>query len=140
LHSNFLYLPIKNNSIDAVLFIASLHNVFCRKNRIKSLLELHRVLKKNGKGLISVWSRWQDKYRKYFIKKLLLNNKKSELGDIIIYWNKDKLNIPRFYHLYSKMEFLKDLKKSGLSLIKIYEYKLNSKKYTDNYFALVEKK
>lgn len=137
LHSNFQYLPIKNNSINAALFIASLHNIYSRNNRILSLIELNRILKKNGRALISVWSRWQDRYRNYFIKKLFFNE--NEFGDIIIYWKKDELNIPRFYHLYSKRELLKDIKKSGLKLLKIYDIKLRSTKYVDNYFAIVKK-
>ena len=68
IHSNFSYLPFKNNSINAALFIASLHNIYGKNERIKSLTELNRILKKNGIALISVWSRWQDKYRKHFIK------------------------------------------------------------------------
>ncbi len=139
LHSNFKYLPIKNDSIDAALFIASLHNLYGLDNRIKSLIELNRILKKNGKALISVWSRWQDKYRNYFIKKIFSDRNKNEFGDINIYWKKDLLNIPRFYHLYSKREFIKDIKKSGLKIIKIYGVKLNSVKFVDNYFAIVEK-
>jgi len=139
IHSNFQYLPIKNNSINAVLFIASLHNIYSKKKRINSLKELNRILKKNGKALISVWSRWQDKYRKYFIKQFFINKNKNEFGDIIIFWKKDKLDIPRFYHLYSKKEFLKDIKTSGLKLLKIYDIKLRSNKHIDNYFAVVEK-
>ena len=104
-----------------------------------SLIELNRILKNNGKALISVWSRWQDKYRKYFIKKYFFNKNKNEFGDIIIFWKKDKLDIPRYYHLYSKKEFLKDIKTSGLKLFKIYDIKLRSTKHIDNYFALVEK-
>lgn len=139
-HSNFKFLPFKNNSINAALFIASLHNIYGKNERIKSLIELNRILKKNGIALISVWSRWQDKYRNFFIKKLFSLKNKKEFGDIILYWKKDDLNIPRFYHLYSKREFIKDIKKSGLKILKIYNIKLSSDKYIDNYFALVQKK
>ena len=140
IHSNFQFLPFKNNSIDAALFIASLHNIHNKKNRIMSLIELNRILKNNGKALISVWSRWQDKYRKYFIKNLFINKDTNDFGDIIIHWKKDKFYVPRFYHLYSKREFLNDIKTSGLKLLKIYNVKLRSKKHVDNYFAIVEKK
>lgn len=139
IHSNFRFLPFKNKSFNAALFIASLHNMNHRRNRIDSLIELKRILKKNGKALISVWSRSQDKYKKYFENKLNNNKNNEELGDIIIYWKKDDLNFPRFYHLYSKNEFLKDINSSGLKLVKNYDVKLSSKKFIDNYFALVEK-
>lgn len=139
IHSNFIFLPFKNNSIDAALFIASLHNINKRENRIASLTELNRILKHEGRALISVWSKWQDNYRKLFIKKFFIRNNFDEFGDIIIYWKKDNLKIPRFYHLYSKKEFVKDIKSSGLDLIRIYDTKISSKKFVDNYFALVEK-
>ena len=138
IHSNFKFIPIKNNTIDSIFFIASLHNLYNRKNRIESLKELNRILKINGKALISVWSKWQDKYRNYFLKRYFFN-KNNEFGDITIYWRKDNLNIPRFYHLYSKKEFISYIKKSVLKIIKIFSVKLNSIKYNDNYFAIVKK-
>jgi len=67
IHSNALNLPFEDNSFDTILFIASLHNIEGKENRIKCLKEIKRVLKADGKALISVWSRWQDKYRKEFL-------------------------------------------------------------------------
>lgn len=132
-------LPMKNNTVDAVLFIATLHNIKGKENRIKSLSEIKRVLKKDGKALVSVWSRWQDKYRKQFLKKWFKHIKKEEFGDIDIYWKKHSLNIPRFYHLYSKKEFINDIRKSGLEITDIHDVKIHSKKHPDNYFVTVKK-
>ena len=101
------------------------------------VIVISRILKSDGKALISVWSKWQDKYRNYFIKKYLLNKSIREFGDIFIYWRKNGINVPRFYHLYSKIEFLNDINKSGLKLLSIEGVKLNSNKYIDNYFAVV---
>ena len=143
IHSNINKLPIKDNTIDIIIYIAALHNIYGRYNRIKSLYEINRILKNNGKALISVWSRGQDKYYNYFIKKLMYTKNniiKNDFGNIIIPWKKDSLNISRFYHLYGKYEFLNDLKKSGLKLLSIKGVKLISKKYFDNYFAIVCKK
>jgi len=137
IHSDSRNIPIKNHTLDAILYIASLHNIRGRLNRIQSLREIKRVLKRNGKALISVWSRWQDKYRKQFINKWIIHRRSSEFGDINIYWRQHGLDIPRFYHLYSKREFHIDLRKAGLEIIEIRGVKLNSKKYSDNYFALV---
>jgi ubiquinone/menaquinone biosynthesis C-methylase UbiE len=137
LHSDSRNIPIKNNSLDAILYIASLHNISGRLNRIKSLREIKRILKSNGRALISVWSRWQDKFRKQFLNKWIIHERSSEFGDINIYWRQHGFNIPRFYHLYSKREFYIDLNKAGLEIIEIKGEKLNSKKYSDNYFALV---
>lgn len=134
--SNVLNLPIQDNSIDAVLFIAALHNIKGRNNRIKSLKEIKRVLKEDGKALISVWSRWQDKYRKMFLKKWFKHFGKEEFGDIDIYWRQHGFNIPRFYHLYSKREFLKDLKHAGFEILNTEDVMIKSKKYPDNFFVI----
>lgn len=139
-HSDAINLPIKDNSFDAIIFIASLHNIKDKINRIKSLNELNRVLKNDKKALISVWSRWQDKFRKDFLKKWFTEFNKNEFGDIDIYWKQHGLNIPRFYHLYSKREFIKDLKKADFNIIRFEEVKLHSKNHPDNFFAEVKKK
>jgi len=138
IHSDFTNIPIKNDTLDAVIFIASLHNIRGRINRIQSLREIKRVLKLNGRALISVWSRWQDRYRKQFINKWFFRECSSEFGDINIYWRQHGLDIPRFYHLYSKREFYMDLNMAGLELIELRGEKLYSKKHSDNFFALVK--
>jgi ubiquinone/menaquinone biosynthesis C-methylase UbiE len=137
-------LPFKNEKFDCAIFIATLHNIKNRENRIKSLKELNRVLKFNGTALISVWTRWQDRFFKYFIKELLKSKIKSkthnkEFGDILIPWKGDGLNVMRFYHLYSKKEFLKDLKTAKFKIIYLDMVKKNSKFFTDNIFAITEK-
>lgn len=138
IHSDVTNIPLKNESMDAVLFIASLHNIKGRRKRVQSLMEIKRVLKSNGRALISVWSRWQDKYRKRFLKKWFVQVGQTEFGDINIYWRQHGLDIPRFYHLYGKRELLLDLRKAGLETLEIQEVKLHSKKHPDNYFALVK--
>ena len=140
LHSDAIDIPINNDSLDAVIFIASLHNIKGRDKRIQSLKEIRRIIKKDGRTLISVWSRWQDKYRKNFFKKWFAQISKSEFGDIDIYWRQHGLDIPRFYHLYSKKEFMDDIKKAGLKIEKIEDAKIASQKYPDNYFAIVTKR
>jgi tRNA (uracil-5-)-methyltransferase TRM9 len=139
IHGDATCIPIKNNYFDGILYIASLHNIPNREKRIQSLRELNRIMKKEGTGLITVWSRWQDKYRKEFIKKWFKSTKNHEFGDIEIDWKLDNQTIPRFYHLYSKKELIEDIKNAGLRIEKIKKIKLVSKKYPDNYFAVVKK-
>lgn len=140
LHSDVLNIPLKDDTIDSVLLVAALHNIKGKDRRIQSLKEIKRVLKKNGKALVSVWSRWQDKYRKQFFKKWFTQMGQNEFGDINIYWGQHGLNIPRFYHLYSKRELLSDLRQAGLEILDFQEVKLRSKKHPDNYFAVLSKK
>ena len=140
IHSDAVNIPIKSNYLDAVLFIATLHNIPERYRRQKSLKEINRILKPGGKTIISVWSRWQDKFRQHFIRQLLNRFDKNEFGDINIHWRQHGLNIPRYYHLYSKREFKNDLEQSGLKILKLEGVKYFSKKYYDNFYAIVEKK
>jgi len=139
LHSDVTNIPLKDECVDSILFIAALHNISKRERRIQSLKEIKRILKQDGTALISVWSRWQDKYRKQFFKKWFTQTGKTEFGDIDIYWRQHGLDIPRFYHLYSKREFLKDIRDSGLKILEIQDLNMYSKKHPDNYFALVKK-
>lgn len=140
IHSDSTLLPLKNNSVNAILYIASLHNIETRERRIQSLKELSRVLREGGIALISVWSRWQDKYRKQLLKKWFIQKNMNDFGDIDICWKKNNLNILRFYHLYGKREFIKDIKEGGLKILEIKEIKINSKKHSDNYFAIISSK
>jgi ubiquinone/menaquinone biosynthesis C-methylase UbiE len=139
IHSDAVEIPLKKNSVDAVLYIATLHNISERYRRIKSLKEINRILKPNGKAIISVWSRWQDRFRQQFLKKWFTGRGGNEFGDINIYWRQHGLNIPRYYHLYSKREFINDLKQAGLNIIDFQEAKIHSKKHPDNYFTIVKR-
>jgi len=139
IHADVVNLPLKNDTVDSVLFIASLHNINGKDRRIQSLKEVRRILKKDGRAFISVWSRWQDKYRRYFLKEWFTQTGQTEFGDIDIYWRQHGLDIPRFYHLYSKKEFISDIRLAGLEIEEIQDIKLHSKKHPDNYFAFVKK-
>jgi tRNA (uracil-5-)-methyltransferase TRM9 len=139
LHADISNIPLKNDTVDSILFIAALHNIKDKDKRIQSLKEVKRVLKKDGTALISVWSRWQDKYRKHFLKKWFTRKGQAEFGDIDIYWKQHGRNIPRFYHLYSRKEFVDDIQKARLEIEKIESAKLCSQKYPDNYFVIVKK-
>ena len=103
---NILELRFKQKSFDVCLCIATLHH---SENRIKALNELKKVAKENI--LLSVW-----KKQKKFLKKLLKSFffsliKKCEYGDVLVPWNYKGKVIYRFYHLFSRKEFEKELKK-----------------------------
>ena len=138
IHSNAEDIPVKDETIDAVLYIAALHNIYGKKNRIKSLKEIKRILKKDSKAIISVWSRYNYKFYKSS-KNKNLHSKKIEFGDRHVYWRKDDLNILRYYHFYVKKEFIKDLNEAGFKSIIIKSVKIKSNKYNNNYFAVVTK-
>jgi tRNA (uracil-5-)-methyltransferase TRM9 len=137
-HADVVQLPIADNSLDGVLFIASLHNINGKEHRQHALQEVARVLKPKGIALISVWSRWQDMYWRYFMKQFIVRSR--EFGDIDIFWKQHNLNIPRFYHLYSRGEFSQELHNAHFFIQNIQSVKIHSKRFPDNYFAVVEKR
>ncbi len=128
-------LPFQSNSFDHVIYIAALHNIKQRKNRIQSLQQLHQVLTPKGSALVSVWSRHQ----KRFHKQLQSNHNNKESGDITLYWRQHNLNIPRFYHLYDKQEFKEDLITAGFTIQSLNEVSIISKDNADNYYAIITK-
>ena len=138
IHADVVQLPIAENSFDAVLFIASLHNIQGKEHRRRAVQEVTRVLKPNGVALISVWSRWQDMYWRHFMKQFIVRTR--EFGDINLFWRQHNLNVPRFYHLYSKGEFLRELRGARFYIQSLQSMKIHSKRFADNYFAVVEKR
>ncbi|XP_053978893.1 alkylated DNA repair protein alkB homolog 8 isoform X1 [Hylaeus volcanicus] len=59
--SDCLYLPYKSNSLDAAISIAVIHHLSTHERRKQAISELARVLKPNGKCLIYVWAKEQEK-------------------------------------------------------------------------------
>ena len=120
-------LPFKSNSFDIVLYLATLHNLN-EKQREQSLKQIKKIL--NGFMLISVWNRWQPR----FLKCNLLNKK-----DIYVSWHKKNKIYLRYYHLFSKTELERFVKKSGLKIIKIFGDKRRQfKLFSRNIFILVK--
>lgn len=128
-------IPLQDNCIDHIIYVAALHNIKGKNNRIQSLNEVFRILKPGGVALISVWSKNQERFKN--IKPLVEKN--SEPGDIILHWRQHHLNIPRFYHLYQKNEFYQELLTAQFSINSIEKLSISSHKTNDNFYAIVTK-
>jgi len=100
-------LPFEDNFFDAAIFISTLHCIDKPEKRIKSLEELHRVMKGGAEAMISVWDKDT-------------NNRLSELKakEGYLNWQKDGKNYQRYYYFYDKEELVKILKKVGFKQIK----------------------
>lgn len=61
LQCDCLYLPYRNNSVDAVISIAVIHHLSTRERRRRAISEMVRVLRPTGKCLIYVWAKEQRK-------------------------------------------------------------------------------
>lgn len=84
-----VFLPFKS-VFSAVISRAMIHHLPSEEDRIGFLQEVRRVLKSDGKALITCWYRWQWKH----MPKALFSKTKWES------WGKAR----RFYHLFSKSE------------------------------------
>lgn len=118
--ANMTKLPFKNNKFDAVICIAAFHHLYGIASKIECLLELKRIIKKDGKILLSVWSKTQPtKTRRVF----------TNYGHNFVKWNKYGENYDRYYYIFEDREIKKLFTKSGLLVINS-EYDCGNQIYT----------
>ena len=103
--SEMTNLPFIDNYFDAIISIASFHHLSNISRREQCLNEMHRVLKPNGKILLSVWSINQSHNKK-------LNNK-FNFGINMVPWKDNKGNIMgnRYYYIFQIDEIYNLIKK-----------------------------
>ena len=144
------YLPIRKNSIQNIFSIATIHHIRHKSDRKKLISQFNSVLKTDGNLLITVWRKWQKKYRGYFlldgIKRFFsFNHKKlqeidglGQFGDKYIPWtlSEEKMRFNRFYHFFSKHEIKNLLKNFTIKEFKI----IGGPSNNDNFFILAKKK
>lgn len=98
-------LPIRPNTIDLAVYIATLHHLPTKALRRTSLNELARVLTPSGTALISAWSTRHESFEQ------------TSSFDTTIDWTlPDGTRIGRYYHIYDPAEFTADLTASTLTV------------------------
>lgn len=113
INSNIIDIPLQNDSADAIICIAVLHQLSNEINRIKALTEMKRLVKPGGKILLSVWSINQpQKTRRKF----------NNYGNNIVLWNNYGKIYERYYYIFKLDEIKTLFKKAGLLMI---DYKYN---------------
>lgn len=98
--SDMMNIPLKDQTADAILLIASFHHLSNVERRMNTLKEIKRLLKKNGKILLSIWSKNQNH-----------NNKlKFNYGDNYIPWKNSDGTVKslRYYYIF-KINEITDL-------------------------------
>jgi len=106
--ANMTRLPFKDNIFDAIICIAAFHHISSNRARIMSLLEMKRIIKNDGKIMISVWSINQPlKTRRVF----------ENHGDNFVKWNKFGQEYDRYYYIFQDTEIKSLFKQSGLQII-----------------------
>jgi SAM-dependent methyltransferase len=105
INSNMMNINLPDNSADAIISVASFHHLSNHKNRLKALIEMHRLIKQNGRILISVWSINQpDKTRIKF----------NKYGDTIVKWKK---KYDRYYYIFQIEEIVQLFKLANLHVM-----------------------
>ena len=103
-YSEITDIKIRDNSADALICIATFHHLSTHENRIKALQELKRIVKINGKILLSVWAKEQPKKTRITF---------DEYGDNIVYWKK---KYPRYYYIFELDELKLLINEVGLNI------------------------
>ncbi|MFX1379545.1 MAG: class I SAM-dependent methyltransferase [Promethearchaeota archaeon] len=149
IHADIVYLPIRENSVNTIFSIATIHHLKKRSKRKSALVRMHGSLKENGNLILTVWRKWQKEFRTYFIWEWLKRNFSfdyknqqkvigcEEYGDKYVSWKLSKENevYDRFYHFFSKHELKKLMK-----IFRIVEFKITGGPTNrDNFFVFAQK-
>jgi tRNA (uracil-5-)-methyltransferase TRM9 len=104
-HGTATALPFDQGTVDLAVYVAALHHLRTRAERLRSLDELARVLGPEGRALISAWSTAHENFDR-------------ETGfDTTVDWTlPDGTTVPRYYHIYDESEFRADLAECDLSV------------------------
>ena len=114
---DLLNINFPDNSFNAVYCIASMHHIPSNELRIRTISELYRVLKPEGKLIISNWYYWTWPaiviILKNWVKKIM--GEDIDFGDIFVPWGKQGL---RYYHSFRKNELKNLLIRTNFKKIK----------------------
>jgi tRNA (uracil-5-)-methyltransferase TRM9 len=93
--ANMINLPYKNNVFDHIICIATFHHLPTEESRLRALEEIKRVLKWEGRVLLSVWSIHQPRKTKRIF---------NDYGDNLVPWKGKKETIMRYYYIFKLKE------------------------------------
>ncbi len=115
-------LDLPNDSFDVIFSIASFHHIPGRKLCKKAVNEMHRVLKKDGILILTVWNLFQLKYLKCFMKSILSFilhlGLKYAWNDLWVKWGNHP--IKRYYHAFLPKELIKYFGRKKWKIEKFY--------------------
>ena len=100
IEANMTNLPYLDNSVENIICIAVLHHLSMQEYRVNAIRELLRIVKENGRILLTVAS-----YEFPFSKKIKLIHP-DNYSDVLISWDlpQTKNIADRYYHLFKQNE------------------------------------
>ena len=123
------HLPYPEKTFDWAISVATYHHIRYKEERQAALDELRRVLKPGGEAFITVWNRWQPKFR--FIRK-----------EVAVPWRTKDKTLYRYYYLFSYPELERLVKQAGFKILKSSSessYRFPIKLFSRNICLLVRK-
>ncbi|MFX1496248.1 MAG: class I SAM-dependent methyltransferase [Promethearchaeota archaeon] len=145
--SDVRFIPIRPKTIQNIFSIATIHHINSKHERMDILSQIQGILKDTGYCCITVWRRFQKKYRHYFISDWLkrfisrkyrfkqIEKKLINFGDKLVPWTTNKGIYNRYYHFFSKREARELVKDFHIKEFK----KLGGPNEKDNFFILIQK-
>jgi len=122
-------LPFSDNYFDSIWAIAVFHHIPSEQLRLKSLNEMKRTLKKDGRIIMTCWNLYQAQYLKLLLKftfRKLFGLSKLDFKDILL--SPKRLKIQRYYHAFTKKELKKLFEEAGFRIEEVKDLKRNGKK------------
>lgn len=119
------HLPFPKNEFDLALCLAVFHHIPSFEIRLKTLKEIKRVLKPNGKLIITVWNLVNKNEIKTQILKIkilkLMGLTKLDSGDIYYPFknSKGEVLVNRYIHCFTQKELINVVTEAGFKIIEI---------------------
>ncbi len=123
------HLPFPDGVFDWAISVATYHHIKGKRERLKSLRELRRVLRPGGEAFITVWNHWQPRF--WFSGK-----------EVAVPWRTKDKTLERYYYLFSYPELEGLAKKAGFEVLKSFpesSYRYPLKFFSRNICLLVKK-
>jgi len=118
-----------DGSFDSIWAIAFFHHIPSKQLRLKVLEEIKRVLKKNGKVVVTCWNLYQFHYLRILLKftlRKLFGLSKLDFKDVLL--SPKKIKVQRYYHAFTKKELKKLFQQAGFRVEELKYLKRNKKK------------
>ena len=115
---DILKIPQKDGNSDFAASIASIHHIPSKELREKAIIEISRVIKKNGTLFLTAWNLFQPKYKKYIWQSRLrhiYSFGKYDWHDTFIPWGKS--GVKRYYYAFTGKELRKLLSENGFKIL-----------------------
>jgi ubiquinone/menaquinone biosynthesis C-methylase UbiE len=144
--TDFFKLPFKKKTYDKIFCLSVIHHIPSAELRQKFLHEARRVLKPNGRLIITAWSVWDNKKVKRINLKFKLRRilflTKMDKNDIFLPFrdNRGKILAQRYLHCFKKQELLQLIKRAGFKIEKAVALKRGKSGENKNILAIVKKR